>query len=105
MANNIFVKTQAISETDSLVTYINYVPNDPVNGVPPNGLTNGFYVDSIPTPDTTKVNMDYQLHYNPSTQTFSYVYTSRPETQEQQIADLQNGLLQSQAAINMLLGV
>lgn len=85
---------QKISDTDSLVRAVHLQPFDPVDGL---GKTQaeleatGIFVDTLPTSDATKIVGNFEeLHANPSTKEVWYVYTARPKTQEEIIADLQS---------------
>lgn len=98
MMDKIWIYFNKTSDTDAIVTSINYVPNDPINGIPPDKQNLGIFVDSIPEP-TPATNQTYELHINPSTLQFSYVYIDIPKSQEQIIADLQLQLKATNEAI------
>lgn len=77
MANNIWIKYNKISDTDATVITQNFVPNDPINGIPTAQQSEGVFVDSIPV-EEVQVGKYSELHINPITLELSYLYINIP---------------------------
>ncbi|MDQ7096375.1 hypothetical protein REC12_22530 [Desulfosporosinus sp. PR] len=91
---SVFIKFQKISDTDGIVTYQNFVPDDPFHGVSQDQRSTGIMVDSVPEP-TPQTNKGQELHINPQTLVLTWVYpdiTIDQMTADQKIAQLQSDL-------------
>ena len=100
--NKIYIE---YDKTTGEVTYQNFFPLDPVNGIKKQDGTlytetellakGGIFVDSVPEPDSTKIQtQDATLYVNLTDKSLYYVYADRPQTQEQIMTTMQNNQAQ-----------
>lgn len=106
---NIFLgNLTSISPTKLQIDMVHNMPFDVKNGM---NMTQeqldaiGILVDSIPEPQTPTGQIVSGMFIDPTTKIITYEYATPPKMQEQQIANLQAQVLQTQSAVNSLLEV
>lgn len=92
--NEIWIKFDKISDSDGIVRTQNFVPNDPILGIPLEKQSEGIFITSIPEQPAITTDQTNELHIDPTTNELFWITKPRikspEEITQENIANLQS---------------